>query len=135
METFSSLQNQYPAGLITIDSSNIWDYLVYNKDVGSEFSRLQRQDILLKALFTAIPVNHSLGELRDWLQNSQYLMTTDMDPDQLLSTFCALGYSEEGSFIFEQIPVEYFTINPASITIVDPDQVIDFINQQFSIIQ
>ena len=131
-ESFSTRLYEYPAGNITVTSSNIWDYLVYNTKTSREISRLQRQDILLEALFNAIHANHSWSELEGWLQNHQDLVRTDMDTDQLVSTFCMLGHINEDLHEFEQIPADYFNINPESITIIDSDPVIDFIGQRLS---
>ncbi|MCE5207639.1 MAG: LCP family protein [Chloroflexi bacterium] len=131
-ESFSTRLYEYPAGNITVTSSNIWDYLVYNTKTSREISRLQRQDILLEALFNAIHANHSWSELEGWLQNHQGLVRTDMNTDQLVSTFCALSHINEDLHEFEQIPADYFNINPESITIIDSDPVIDFIDQRLS---
>jgi hypothetical protein len=117
---FSSPRYSFPAGVLTLTADNIWDYMAYTSGTSTEHQRLQRQDLVLQTIFSALQNQAAPDEFGDWLDANLYLLHTNLETDQLFDAFCVLAFSAQNEY--RQIPADNQDVQADRIFIPDPDR-------------
>ena len=130
--TFSAGNFEYPPGQITLTEQNIWEYFIYSAGPQDEYARLQRQNLVLEALFLKIQTQIAQTDFEQWLTDHAGLYTSDLSTEKLAQSFCFLYTTTAQQRVFIDIPENTLQITDSGMTISNPDEVQQTIDNALS---